>query len=761
MVQTVELNDGWIFTKNNTVTYSSEDIQEGEDVTIPHCWNQIDGQDGTPYYRGQCWYQRKLTLPEVDVTKRLYLEIGAAGMIGTVYINGQCAGESRCGYSMFRVPLNPYIQAGENLISIMVDNSLHKDVFPLMADFTFYGGLYRDVKLLVMEDIHFDLLDQGRDGVYLSQKKLENNAFELEVFGKIINESSIPRTGVLIVQVNDQESNMVLEERMELTLIAETAFNIKSVIYTPILWQGIENPYLYTVNASINIEGHTYDMRSIKYGFRTAEVTADRGLLLNGKPIKLNGVSRHQDYAGVGNAITKAHMEEDMSLIRDIGANTIRLSHYQHDDYFYSLCDHYGMLVWAEVPFISIPSTQDPQNQNAVDQLERLIKQAYNHCSIYCWGVQNEITIAVENEKTYESVKRLKALARHLDPGRLTAQANIYSVEDDSLLNSITDLVGYNLYYGWYYGEMKDLGERLDRFHRVQPNVPVLIAEYGVDTNPRFHSYSPQVKDYTEEYQLLFHQNALQTINDRPYVLGGYVWNMFDFGSANRNEGGESGKNLKGLVTIDRKIKKDAYYLYKAHWSKNSFVHIAGRRFTNRHNELNDIVILSNISVIKIYKDQVLLKEVKNDQPVKLVKDVALVRGENHLKVVGVDELGAIYSDEIVLHYVSEIDKSYVYVKKEEARHVVNWFEKFDLTNVKEIELKEGYYSTFDTIEDLYMNEKAKAVFLKYFEHTTHNPRFELTKGVMSIEKMSKLSFFKIPKDLLTVINTELNVIKK
>ncbi|NOU62686.1 beta-galactosidase [Paenibacillus sp. LMG 31461] len=761
MIRTIEMNDEWIFTKNNSVTYSLDDIQGGEEVTLPHCWNHMDGQEGSQYYRGQCWYQKRLILSSEDKAKQLFLEIGAAGMLGSVYINGQSVGESRCGYSMFRVHLNPYLIPGENLIAIMVDNSLHKDVFPLMADFTFYGGLYRDVKLLVMEDIHFDLQDQGRDGVYLNQKKLGSNTFELEVFGKVINESSIPVMGTLIVQVSDHENKTVLEESQELSLISETAFNLKSEIHNPTLWEGIENPYLYTVNVSINIEGKTYDLRSMKYGFRTLEVTAERGFLLNGKPIKLNGVSRHQDYAGVGNAITKAHMDEDMALIRDIGANSIRLSHYQHDDYFYNLCDQNGMLVWAEIPFISIPSTLDPENQNALDQLERLIKQAYNHCSIYCWGVQNEITIAIENEKTYESVNRLKDLAKHLDPDRLTAQANIYSVEDDSQLNTFTDLVGYNLYYGWYYGEMKNLGERLDQFHRVQPNVPVLVAEYGVDTNPRFHSYSPQVKDYTEEYQLLFHHNALQTFNDRPYVLGGYVWNMFDFGSANRIEGGDSGKNLKGLVTIDRKIKKDAYYLYKAYWSKIPFVHIAGRRFANRHRELNDIVILSNISSIKVYKDQLLLKEINSEKPVKLVQDLSLTAGENHLKVVGVDEHGTIYTDEIVLHYTMELDNSYVYIKKEEARLVVNWFEKFDLTDVKEIELKESCYSTFDTIEDLYTNEKAKEVFLKYFDHTTHNPRFELTKGVMSIEKMSKLSFFNIPKELLTVINKELNVIKK
>lgn len=754
----VELNHDWIFTKVNQMSHSSEEIMDGLPVHLPHSWNQTETGS---YYRGACWYQKKLVVSGNDLTKHLYLEIGAAGLVSHVYINGQCVAVNRCGFSMYRVPLNSHIHAGENLIAIMVDNSEHKDVFPLMADFTFYGGLYRDVKLLIMEHVHFDLLDLGRDGVYITQKSMTDHSVALGINGRIIDTLASGKTASVVVQLYDQQTNVVLEEIREMTLTAETDFVIDLEFSDPILWNGMEHPYLYTFEISIRIEGEILDKRTIRYGFRTIEVTADRGVLLNNRPIKVNGVARHQDYAQLGNAITKAHMEEDMALIREMGANSVRLSHYQHDDYFYELCDQYGLLVWAEIPFISIPSTQDPRNQNAFDQLVRLIKQAYNHCSIYCWGVQNEITIAVENEQTYESVKQLAALANQLDPTRLTAQANIYSVEDDSLLHGYTDVVGYNLYYGWYYGEMEDLGDRLDRFHQIQPRVPVLITEYGVDTNPSYHSYSPQVKDYTEEYQTLFHHNAINTINERPYILGGYVWNMFDFGSANRDEGGESGKNLKGLVTMDRRIKKDAFYLYKAHWSTDPFVHIAGKRFANRHQTENDIVVFTNLPSIQVYQDGQLIMEINNDKPVKIIPKVTFAPGKNGLRVVGVDENGAAHIDEAVFNQVAEADTSYVYVKKEDTKHVVNWFEKFDLSNVEEVVLQEGYYSTFDTIDELYANEEAKAVFLKYFDYAAHNPRFESTKAVMSIEKMSKLSFFKIPKELLNVINKELNVIKK
>lgn len=759
MSSTIPFNDNWTFTKTNDPSYAHGRIPEGQSVTLPHTWNAADYSE--KYFRGQCWYQKIWYLSPEDVTKRIYLEVGAAGNNGSVYINGNLVGESRCGYAMFRLALNPYVKAGENLISIMVDNSYHKDVFPLMGDFTFYGGLYREVKLLVMEDLHFDVVDNGRDGVYLTQTKNGPHTYELLVEGQVMNESSMPAEGTVHLRLNDQDGKTVLEAASELTIEDVTTFSIRNEIKNPILWDGVEQPYLYTATVTVVTDGQIRDSRTIEIGFRTVEVSTDKGLLLNGKPIKLNGVCRHQDFEGVGNAVTKEHMDRDMALIREVGANSIRLAHYQHDDYFYSLCDRYGMLVWAEIPFISRPSTQDPENQNAVEQLKKLIKQAYNHSSIYCWGVQNEITIAVETEHTHRTINKLVDLAKRLDPSRYTTQANIYGVEDDSVINRYTDLVGYNLYYGWYYGEIKDLQKRFDAFHAANPDTPFILSEYGVDTNPKYHTYSPKVQDYSEEFQLMFHQNAIEALNERPYVIGGYVWNMFDFGSAIRNEGGEVGKNLKGLVTMDRTIKKDAFYLYKAYWSKEPFVHLAGRRFVNRHNESNDIVVLSNLHHIRVYVNDVLNTEVKSNERVKTVKDVILSPGDHVVRVEGMDSQGAVYTDEMSLRHVTEVDPEYIHIKKEQNIFAVNWFEKFDLSNPENIQLKDGYYSTFDTIEELYLSEAAKAIFLKYFEHVTHGPRFEAQKDIMTIEKMAQLVFYKIPPELLSVINKELNAIPK
>lgn len=757
----IDLNDNWLFTKENSEDYIGKEIDKGENVSLPHCFNDIDGQSGDGMFKGECCYQKKLNIAKEELDKFIFLEIGAAALVSKVYVNGQLAGSSKCGFSMFRVSLNDFLRCGENIVSIMVDNSRHDDVYPLMADFSFYGGIYREVKLIVADALHFDLMDNSRDGIYLTQKSTGNDKFELKINGRLINELAEAKTSKVEFKLLDKEEKIVFNKSIDLDILKEAEFELIEEINNPELWQGIENPYLYKFEAELYCEGVPCDKRSIEIGFRTVEITPDKGVFLNGKAIKFNGVSRHQDFAGLGNAVTKEHMDLDMSIIKEIGANTIRLAHYQHNDYFYSLCDREGILVWAEIPFISVPTTSDKENTNAKEQLERLIKQAYNHSSIYCWGVQNEITIAIENEQIYEMVKQLAVMARGLDSSRFIAQANIHSVANESSLNELTDFVGYNLYYGWYYKEMQDLGTRLDDFHKVRPNVPVMVTEYGVDTNPKLHSYNPTVKDYTEEYQLLFQNNALKTFNERSFVLGGYIWALFDFGSEIRNEGGVKGKNQKGLVTIDRKLKKDSFYLCKAYWSKEHFVKLAGARFVNRHEELNDIVVISNVYHVKLYVNDEFMSEINSNEPMKKFEAVKLALGENKIKVEAFDETGNTYTDEMILKRVNEADESYILKKAEEKTHVTNWFQKFDLSNVQEVAIKEGYYSTFDTIEELYKDEEAKAIFKKYFGDVAESEQFKVMLGLMTIDSMSKRSRFNIPKELLSVINKELNVIPK
>jgi beta-galactosidase len=757
----LDLNNGWIFTKENKDFYTYESIKDGETVSLPHCFNAIDGQNGSGMFRGKCFYQKKIFIGAEYSNKFLFLEIGAAALTSEVYINGKKAGESNCGFALYRVFLSPFVKSGDNIVTIVVDNSPKKDVYPLLADFSFYGGLYRGINLLVVEALHFDLMDHGKDGIYVTQKETGKNIFELGITGDIINESTEEKKVRVEVTLSDEEQNIVLRRNINIAISKRSKFELTEKIDHPELWMGTENPYLYKMECRLYQDCKINDQRIVEIGFRTVKITPDHGMSLNGKPFKINGVSRHQDFWKVGNALNKEHMDLDMSIIKEIGANSVRLSHYQQNDYFYTLCDRNGILVWAEIPFISIPTTVDKENQNAKDQLDRLIKQAYNHCSIYCWGIQNEITMAVENEQIYKMVNDLAGVARKLDSGRYIAQANIHSVADNSKLNELTDFVGYNLYYGWYYGEMSDMGKRLDEFHKTKSNIPIMVTEYGVDANPQLHSSHPVRKDYTEEYQLLFLNHALKTILKRPFVLGGYIWAMFDFGSNNRQEGGEKGKNQKGLVTIDRKIKKDAYYLCKAYWSKEPFVRLAGSRYINRHEEINDIVILSNLKQVRLYLNDTLINESTDPHPLKKIFGVRLPLGKNKINVEASDKNGTTYRDEMTLNRVSEVDGNYILQPSEEKKHVTNWFEKFDLTRVQKITVRDGFYSIFDTIEEIYKSEQAKSVFKKYFGEAAENPQFQMMKGLMTIEGMSKHSRFQIPKELLSVINNDLNVISK
>ena len=755
----LDLNDGWIFTKEQIDPSDGQRIREGETVSLPHCFNAADGQCGDGMYHGKAFYQKSITFSDGDFNRFLFLEIGAAALVSKVYVNGQAAGESNCGFSLYRVFLNPFIQSGGNTITVEVDNSSKDDVYPLMADFSFYGGLYRGVNLLAADSLHFDLLDHGRDGLYVTQKETEKGSFQLQIAGDIINETAEEKNASLRVTLCDREHNTVLSRRINVPVSERSKFELTEEIEHPHLWMGTEDPYLYTVKCELCLGNRVYDQRTVEVGFRTVKITPDQGMFLNGRPFKINGVSRHQDFDKVGNALTKEHMDLDLSMILEVGANSVRLSHYQQNDYFYTLCDRNGILVWAEIPFISIPTTADPENQNAKDQLERLIKQAYNHSSIFCWGVQNEITMAVENEKIYKMVGDLAALAGKMDPGRYVAQANMYSVADGSELIGLTDFVGYNLYYGWYYGELPDLDKRLDGFHMTRPDVPVMVTEFGVDANPRLHSGHPVRRDYTEEYQVLFLNHALRAIRERPFVLGGFLWAMFDFGSESRQEGGEKGKNQKGLVTIDRKIKKDAFYLCKACWSKEPFVKLAGSRFVNRHEAVQDITVFSNLDQIRLYLNGVLIRATGDPNPLKKICGVELRPGKNIITADAPDKNGTVHRDEMILNYVSEPDRSYILETPEQKKHVTNWFEKFDLSQVQKISVREGCYSIFDAVEEICRSESGKAVLKKYFGEALESPQLERMKKLMTVESMSSL--LAVPREVLGVINNDLNVIPK
>lgn len=746
MTQTLCLNDSWTFTRDGAAPCS---------VVLPHSWNALDGQAGD-MWKGAGTYERTLTLCADDLTRPLFLEVNGAAMTSTVTVNGTPAAHSDCPYSMYRVPLDGLVHEGENTLRITADNSPSEAVYPQMADFSFYGGVYRDVNLIAGGPVSFDLLDESRDGVRVSAQRLADGRWMLRAEGTVVN-TLAPCEAAVTCQVTGRGGEEAGSARTSVFADGRAEFSVEFPVDVRHLWRGVRDPYLYTVRVCVSAHGEQ-DVREIPFGFRTVRFDPEHGVFLNGEHIKLRGVARHQDFGGVGPALKREHMERDLDLIAELGANAVRLSHYQHDDAFYRLCDERGLLVWAEVPFISVLSKDPAAWDNIRRQMELLVKQCANHCSICMWGVQNEITIAGETDEVYRRVSEMAQLAKRLDPTRATAQANIYSVENTSPLNRMTDAVGYNLYYGWYYGELSGLPERLDTFHADNPDVPLLVTEYGVDTNPCYHSYEPAVKDYSEDYQLVFCDNALRTFEQRDFLAGSFVWNLADFGSDIRDECGRKGQNLKGLVTIDRTLKKDAFYLYKAYWSEDPFVKLAGSRFVHRHRAENDITVLSNLPHLELYVNGEAAGVHDGVQPAT-VFSVCLREGKNTVLVRGRTAAGCVLEDTMELELVEAADPAYIAPKKPDSRSMAaNWFAQFDFSDVTEMELDDACYSTRCTLDALMKNPSSRTVVEKYLGFLMKDPRFG-RGGDITVDDLAKISVLRLPAGLVPAMNRELNVI--
>ena len=571
------LNTGWIFDGPE---------EKGQRIDLPHTWNAADGQDGgDDYWRGTCVYHKTFDCPEFDRdTQRVYLEFAGVNASAKVVLNGKEVMTHDGGYSTFRADITDVLQE-ENALTVEVDNSVNDRVYPQKADFTFYGGIYRDVALMVVSKDHFDMDHFGGPGIAVSA----------EVEGK--DASVWVRTwhnaeeGAVSVTWKDAQGNVVAQGQG-----TDLRLSIKNVH----LWDGVEDPYLYTCEAELRVDGKVTDRISTPFGVRHFHVDPKKGFFLNGRAYPLHGVSRHQDRKGLGNALTKAHHEEDMALIREIGANTIRLAHYQHDQYFYDLCDKYGMIVWAEIPYISehMPGGRD----NTVTQMKELIVQNYNHPSIVTWGLSNEITISTKDKKDMlDNHRMLNGLVHEMDPSRPTSLACYAVCGPFNKVAHISDIVSWNLYLGWYVPGLFLNDLWIDFFHFVYPNRCLGYSEYGCEGMPNLHSSHPRRGDHTEEYQAIYHEYMLKCFKKRPFMWANHVWNMFDFAADARNQGGEPGMNHKGLVTFDRKIRKDSFYLYKAHWNSEPMVHIAGKRYVNRPERETTVKVYTNQPSVTLY----------------------------------------------------------------------------------------------------------------------------------------------------------------
>ena len=581
MRKITNLNENWQFT--GPAGTSSP-------VHLPHTWNNLDGQDGgDDYWRGSCMYERELPLPDFNgEEEQVYLEFRGVNASAKVSVNGKQVVEHDGGYSTFRVNVTDVLQEQNNL-RVQVDNSVNDRVYPQKADFTFYGGIYRDVNLIVLNKYHFAMDYYGGNGIKITPEvKGNTGCVRIETFTE---GAQLKEEVEIHVDIEDEDGNLVASG-----IGADATLMIPKVH----LWDGLKDPYQYSAKARLLVDGKQVDTVQSRFGVRSFFVDAEKGFFLNGRSYPLRGVTRHQDWKGLGNAITKEHHNRDMELIREIGANCIRLAHYQHDQYFYDLCDRYGIVVWAEIPYISehMPNAR----ANTISQMKELITQNYNHPSIVNWGVSNEITISTKNKKDMlENHRILNDLCHKMDATRFTALACYAVCGPFNRSAHITDVVSWNLYLGWYVPGLflNDLWMKF--FHFAYPKRSLGYSEYGCEAMTNLHSSKPRRGDHTEEYQMVYHEFMLKCFERNSYLWATHVWNLFDFAADARDQGGEPGMNHKGLVTFDRKIKKDSFYLYKAYWSEEPFIHLCGSRYTDRVEEETEVTVYSNQKTVTLY----------------------------------------------------------------------------------------------------------------------------------------------------------------
>ena len=626
MREITKIMKGWEFTGPDGTTTT---------VDLPHTWNARDGQDGgNDYWRGTCIYRTHFAAPQFNTAShQVWIQFDGVNASAHVVLNGSPVCNHDGGYSTFRANITELLR-DENELTVEVDNSKNDRVYPQKADFTFYGGIYRDVSLMVVSKNHFTLDYFGGPGIRITPTVQGADA------------------SVQVTTWHDGEGEVSIEllDAAGNTVVTGKGPDITLTIFNAHLWNGVKDPYLYSCKARLVVNGTVEDETTTRFGVRSFKVDPKKGFFLNGKSYPLHGVSRHQDRKGLGNAITREMHDEDMALIKEIGANTIRLAHYQHDQYFYDLCDEVGMVVWAEIPYISehMPNGRE----NTISQMKELIIQNYNHPCIVCWGVSNEITISTKDKKDMlDNHRQLNDLCHEMDKTRLTTLACYAMCGPFNRSAHITDMVSWNLYLGWYVPGfiLNDLW--MGFFHLCFPNRPFGYSEYGAEGMPNLHSTHPRRGDHTEEYQAKYHEYMLRCFKRHPWMWATHVWNMFDFAADARDQGGEPGMNHKGLVTFDRKTKKDSFYLYKAWWSDEAFVHICSKRFVERTGSTATVKVYSNQSTVALYVNGNKVGE-QTGEHVFTFK--VPLNGELHIQAVAGDR-----TDESVIRHVDTPNPEY------------------------------------------------------------------------------------------------------
>lgn len=642
------LDTGWRFQRSESAGAPSRDFDDSawQTVRIPHTWNTDTNPPAAGYYRGPGWYRKWFQVPAQWKGRRIFARFEAASLVARVFLNGKELGEHKGGFAAFCYEITPHLAAGENLLAVRVDNSRSEDVIPLNGDFTIYGGLYRPVTLIATAPVSITMTDYASPGVLLQQPEVSSDRARVTAVVNVSNEAGGPRKIEVAVTVLNADGRRVVSERQngEVPAGETRPVRLGFQIDKPHLWNGVADPYLYTARIELIDGGKVADSIDQPLGLRSFRFDPARGFVLNGKAQQVRGVCRHQDWDSVGWAIGEPEQDTDMRLIREMGATGIRLAHYQHNDYFYRLCDRYGLVVWAELALVDFVRATPEARENVRQQLTELIRQNFNHPSIVMWSLFNEISPKNQDDPV-PIVQDLQQLAKAEDPWRPTTAAHSKDgIENLPKLVPVPDLLAHNAYPGWYFGKPGDMGAVIDQWNSALGSKGIMISEYGAGASIRQHQqdFSNRVEGrpprdwHPEEYQALVHEKAYAAIQARPQVFGSFVWNMFDFAAANRNEGDEPAINDKGLVTRDRKVRKDAYFFYQANWTAEPMVYLTSRRDVNRTESSTPVKVYSNCEkvVLKV-NGRDYGKAPDSGLHVFVWNPVSLEEGDNRIEVQG------------------------------------------------------------------------------------------------------------------------------
>lgn len=679
--ETTSFNEGWQFKKgpfNKSASVLNQTFIGGnwQSVDIPHTWNAHDMQremaNATAFrnpqerfYTGEALYKKIYTPAESLSDKRIFLKFEGVGTVAEVYVNNQFAGRHKGGYSAFAFEISRLLKFGEeNEIIVRADNTARPDVIPVNnVLFGVYGGIYRDVQLIVTEKVNIAVTDYASPGIYIRQNNVSNKSAEASVKVKVENKTGSPQDVSINYSIYDANDKLVVQKNQKVKVHHQGRQEFTDVLAVkkPHLWQGIDDPYLYKTVVELSMGGKVIDKVIQPLGFRHFEFRPNDGMYLNGKKYPMYGVCRHQDWWEKGSALTQAEHDADIEFIREIGATTIRLAHYQQAEYFYSKCDSLGLLVWAEIPFVNQVTTFE--TENAVQQMTELIRQNYNHPSIYTWGLHNEVYSPFE--QTIPLTTQLHDLSKSEDPDRYTVAVSGYNTID-ATANNNADIQGINHYFGWYGGRIGDIEGWVKKAEKEFPNNMVIFSEYGGEAN--INQQKEEVGDigdccgfdkkYYETWGTKFHEIQWGVISKHPYLLASYIWNMFDFGTPMSAQGGVHSRNMKGLITFDRKVKKDGFYWYKANWSKEPVLYMTQRRAVERENEVTSVTVYSNIGTPKLVVNGSEITEysIGNTEVHYIFDVVRLQEGENILEVTATKD-GKEYNDKIVWNYSTDNKK--------------------------------------------------------------------------------------------------------